>query len=148
MASHFWCRSSRVITMRGSVVLILVLSYVVLRVRSYSVGSRHFGFDVNLNHMVIFIYLLFANVRIILITKDFLILGIDNLSRIWHNFLEFWIINSLPLCTCMAFWLFLSERHWLLLCERHARLTCYIISQGILILLACQNVQLYYSFII
>ena len=36
-------------------------------------------------------------------TKDFPIQDIiDYLSRIWHNFLEVWILNALQLCTCLA----------------------------------------------
>ena len=36
-------------------------------------------------------------------TKDFLIPGIDYLSRIWHNFSEFWILNALQLCICFVY---------------------------------------------
>ena len=35
-------------------------------------------------------------------TKNFIIPGIDFLSRIWRNFLEFWILNALQFCTCLA----------------------------------------------
>jgi len=35
--------------------------------------------------------------------KDFLTPGVDYLSHIWHNFLEFWILNALQLCIYLAF---------------------------------------------
>ena len=38
-------------------------------------------------------------------------LYLDYLSRIWHNFLEFWILNALQLCTCLALSIFRFERH-------------------------------------
>ena len=55
----------------------------------------------NINNVVIFINL--QNFEFFEKTKDFLIPDIDYLSRIWHNFLEFWILNALQLCTC---WLY------------------------------------------
>ena len=36
-------------------------------------------------------------------TKDFLIPGIDYRRRIWQNFLEFWVLKALQLCTCFGF---------------------------------------------
>ena len=39
-------------------------------------------------------------------TKDFLIPEIDYLSRIWHNFLEFWVLNALHLFFFYFFWLY------------------------------------------
>ena len=51
----------------------------------------------HINYMVIFINFLFTKLRIFRKTKDFLTPGVDYLSRIWHNFLEFWILNALQL---------------------------------------------------
>ena len=56
-----------------------------------------------INNVVIFINFLFTKLLNFRKTKDFLIPGIDYLSHIWHNFLEFWILNALQLCSCLAF---------------------------------------------
>ena len=68
--------------MHVSFLLFYVLPFFDLRVRFYFVVSHHFHVDMNINYMIIFINLLFAKVRIILNTKDFLIPEINNLSRI------------------------------------------------------------------
>ena len=85
-------------------------------------SSQHFGVDMNINNVVIFINFLLSKLWIFRKTKDFLTPGIDYLSRIWHNFFEFRILNALQLCTCLALQIFWYERHWWVLCRRNARL--------------------------
>ena len=60
-------------------------------------------------------------------TKDFRIQGIDYLSRIWHNLSEFRVLNAIQLCTCLAFYFVLSERHRWVLCRRNVQLAYKII---------------------
>ena len=52
----------------------------------------------NINNVIIFINFLIQNFEFFEKTNDFLVPGIDYLSRIWHNFLEFWILYALQLC--------------------------------------------------
>ena len=88
-------------------------------------SSQHFSVDRNINYIqfVIFIKLLFAKVWISgKKSNDDLIPGINNLSRIWHNFLVLWVLNALQLYTCLIF-NFWYERHWRVLCRRNTRLT-------------------------
>ena len=66
-------------------------------------SSQYFGVDMNINYVVIFINFLFTKLWIFRKTKDFLIPGVDYLSRIWHNFLEFWIPNALQLCIFLVY---------------------------------------------
>ena len=68
---------------------------------SYYVCSQHFSVDMNINYVVICINFLFTKLLILPINKDFFILEMDYLSRIWHNFLDFWILNALQFCTCL-----------------------------------------------
>ena len=93
----------------------------------YQPNSQHFCVDMNINNVVIFINFLFTKLWIFRKTKDFLIIGIDYLSRIWHHFLEFWILNALQLCSCLALWIFWYEHHWWVWCRRNARLAYLII---------------------
>ena len=63
--------------------------------------------NMNINNVVILLHFLFTKLKFpIYKTEDFLIPGIDYLSRIWHHFLEFWILNALQLCTCLALYIF------------------------------------------
>ena len=60
----------------------------------------HSGVDMNINNVVIFINFLLKKLWIFRQTKDFLIP--DYLSRVWHNFLEFWLLNdSLNMCAAL-----------------------------------------------
>ena len=52
-------------------------------------SSQHFGVDMNINYMVILINFLYKNLEFFEKTKDFHTPGVDYLSRIWHNVLEF-----------------------------------------------------------
>ena len=69
----------------------------------------------------------FTKLWILRKTTDFLIPGKDYLSRFWHNFLEFLVLNALQLCTCLALYLFWSERHWWVLCRRNSCVAYLII---------------------
>ena len=55
--------------------------------------SQHFGVDMNINTVVIFINFLFT--KLFRKTKDFLTPDIDYLSRIWHIFWDFFLSSML-----------------------------------------------------
>ena len=57
-------------------------------------SSQHFGVDKNINYMVILINFLLPNFELFRKSKDFLIPGIDNLSRICTTFWNFWSSKS------------------------------------------------------
>ena len=116
--------------------------------RYHQPSSQHFGVEMNFNNVVIFINLLFTKLRILRKTKDFLIPGIDYLNRIWHHFLEFWILNALQLCTCLALKIFGYKRHWWVLHRRNARLAYKITILVPLITIYVIRIfhALYYSF--
>ena len=90
-------------------------------------SSQHFGVDMNINYVVTFINFLFRKLWIYRKPMDFLIPGIDNLGRIWHKFLECWILNALQLFTWLALQILRYDRHWWVLCGRNARLAYSII---------------------